>query len=173
MINLLPPQLKEELFKEQRYRLLLILGVLAIVFLVALSLALFSVKTYISGKARSETIFFPAELQDSEKEIQKINSDLQKLSSFYEKQPDFTGFMEKISKIFPKGIHPTSLALNSAGKDEVFSVSLRGISQTRESLLQLKKNIDSEPGLKDVYFPLANLVQQEDIEFNVSFKIEL
>lgn len=172
MINLLPPQQKEELLQEQRYRLYLILGALVMVFLIALSLVLFAVKTYISGKVESLTIILPPQLHDSEEEIFVINKNLQSLDLFYAGQPGFAVILEKISKIIPAGINPASIVLSFSKKSGNFSASLQGFSLTREFLFQLKKNLESDQIFKDINFPPSNWVKPENIEFTATFKVE-
>lgn len=173
MINLLPPLQKEELFREQRYKLLLIWGLSIIIFLITLSLLLFSISTFISGKAQEEKIAIPPELQDSEKEITQINKSLRNLNSFYNKQPDFGELLERIYKMLPPDVYLTSLSLNFSEKEESFSVSLQGFSPTRELLSQLKRNLESEPGFKDIDFPPLNWVKPDKIDFNLSFKAKI
>jgi len=73
MINLLPPQQKKELLQEQRYKLFLIFGVLAIVFLIALSLSFFAIKINISSESRSEKAVISPQIQDNEAKIIEIN----------------------------------------------------------------------------------------------------
>lgn len=172
MINLLSPQQKKEIIEEQRYRLFSILGVLAVLFLVVLSLALFSIKTYISGKAQSEKILIPAQLQGQEEQIREINEKLQKLNSFYGKQVSFSGILEKVSKILPRGIRLASLSSETV-KSGDSKISLQGFSPTRDLLLQLKKDLESESGFRDINFPPSNWVKAENIDFSVNFHIAL
>ena len=172
-VNLLPPQQKEELFQEQRYRLFFISGILILAFLIALSLALSSVEISISGEAQSQKIFIPSQLQGFEKEISGANQDLRNLDSFYGEQPHFTELIEKISGILPQNIYLSSLSLNSTTESRSFLASLQGFSPTREILFQLKKNLELESSIKDISFPTANWVKPENIEFSVSFKMDL
>lgn len=173
MINLLPPQQKKELKQEQEYKLLLILGISVIVFLVALSLMLFTVKIYISGKVQSNKIITAAIPQDQEREVAEINKNFKNLNLFYARSPHSAEFFEKISKILPANTSLTSISLNFSQKEDNFPVSLQGFSPTRELLLQLKKNLDSEASFKDINFPVSNLLKPENIEFSVSFKAEI
>jgi len=92
MINLLPPQQKKELLQEQRYKLFLIFGVLAVVFLIALSLSFFAIKINISSESRSEKVVISPQIQDNETKIIEINKNLRNAEFFYEKKPDFTKF---------------------------------------------------------------------------------
>ena len=173
MINLLPPQQKKELFWEERCKLFLIFGISAIVFLIALTLALLAVKIYISGQVQSYRIITAAISKDDGGEINKINQRLEDLDSFYGKSPDFSEFLEKISSLLPQKTYLISLSLAFSQKDGDFLASLQGFSPTRELLLQIKKNLESELNFKDINFPASNWVKPENIEFSVNFKVKI
>ena len=173
MINLLPPQQKKELFYEERYKLSLISGISIIVFLVSLFSALLAVKFYIYGKTQSNKINIAAISQDQDREIIEINKKLERLDFFYGGSPNITEFLEKIYKIIPENVRLTSISLNFSQKDGNFSVSLRGFSPTRELLIQLKKNLESEATLQDINFPVSNWVKPEDVDFSVNFMVKI
>ncbi len=170
MINLLPPQQKKELLQEQKYKLFLIFGVLAVVFLIALSLALFAIKINISGKFQSEKIAISPQVQDNEARITEINKNLRDAEFFYEKNPDFTKTIDEIFKIVPSKISLALFSLDFSKKTEDFSASLQGFSPDREYLSQLKKNLESDASFKEVNFPPSTWVKPKDIEFNIIFK---
>lgn len=173
MINLLPPSEKNNLEIEKKYRLVLILCSITLFFLIALSLILFSLKIHVAGQSESQRIIVTAtekqfqnsQAQKLEADINSINENLVKLDSFYKNQANFTGFLEKISKIVPEGMYLANLSLRQK------EVSLNGYSPTREILFEFKKRLEEEPAFEDVYFPPASWVTPED--FTATFKLEL
>ena len=180
MINLLPPEEKDILQKEGKYRLAFILGVFVLFFLVALSLILFSIKIYLSGKAEGYSILVNFEQQKSntletqniEKEINLTNQNLSELTTFYKQQPRLTELLKEISNLIPEGTYLTSLSLDpNQGEQGRFQVSLTGHSDDRDLLLGFKKSLESEPGFQGVYFPPSNWVKPEDINWSCSFEI--
>ena len=115
MVNLLPPQQKWELRQEEKYKLFLILVISVIVFSVALSLALLTVKIYISGNLQGNKIVAASSLQEQEKGIVATNKNLENLDSFYGKSPDFAQFLvaagiDSIS-LNPDSVLKTSLSI--------------------------------------------------------------
>ena len=64
MINLLPPSYKEELRREEQFRFVLILGMLTVIFFVCLSLALLSIRAYLSGEIEAQQILVKSQSQD-------------------------------------------------------------------------------------------------------------
>jgi hypothetical protein len=79
MINLLPPQQKEELVLEIKKNLFITLCGILLIFLICLSLILFSLKFYILGEVNSKEII----LEQSEKKYET---------------PDFLSFKENITQ---------------------------------------------------------------------------
>ncbi len=174
MINLLPPQQKEELLEEEKYSLVLTLGILFLIFLISLILILFSIKIFISGEIEVQKILLSAEekrfkesqIQNLEEKINASNQTLSKLNLFYQNQLNLTETLEKISGTLPPGTYLTTLNLNLA------QISLSGFSPTREILLEFKENLDKEGTFGEIYFPPSNWVKPIDIDFSVNFKIK-
>ncbi|MFH1575358.1 MAG: PilN domain-containing protein [Candidatus Nealsonbacteria bacterium] len=180
MINLLPQTEKDILRKEEDRRLAVICGIFVLFFLTALSLILFSVNIYLSGRVFSHNILVDLEQQRSatmgaqniEKEIRAINQNLEALDEFYEEQQNITILFQKISEIIPEGTYLNSLSLSpDKDKKDRFKVSLTGHSETREELLDFKKSLESESGFQGIYFPPSNWVKSSDINFSASFEI--
>ncbi len=176
MINLLPPQQKEELKREEKWKLTLILGIIFLVFLLYLFLIILSIKIYISGELASQKIlletkekeFKTPEIQEFQKKITALNQNLFKLDSFYQNQPNLTKILEKISTTLPSGAYLTRLSWQK----ETSQIELFGFTPLRESLFELKKNLEKEKDFEDIYFPSTNWVKPKEIDFYVTFKVE-
>ena len=180
MLNLLPQKEKEELIQEESFKLVLVLGILILIFLICLSLILFSIGISIGGQLAIEKALLSqketeiSHLRDLEKEIKNLNLTFSKLNSFYQKNPNFVKILEITSKTLPPGTYLTSFNFNLPAKDKKYlgEVILNGYSPTREILLEFKKNLEQEELFQEVYFPPANWVEPTDINFTVNFKIK-
>lgn len=182
MINLLPPIEKEFLKQEETKRLLAILGVVFLAFLICLVLILLFIGIYISSQAELkeiETLAKEKEFKQSESQVfqEKIilaNSTFSQLSSFYQKNPNFSQIIEEISKTLPEGVYLTNLSfvfdLSTETKNPGIQVSLSGFSPTREILFEFKKNLEKNPGFKEVYFPPTNWIKPLNVDFNLSLQ---
>ena len=176
MINLLPPQQKEELRREEKWKLTLILGIIFLVFLLCFFLIMLSIKIYISGELEfqknllgiEEKKFKTPEIQEFQKEITALDQNLFKLDSFYQEQPNLTKILEKISETLPSGAYLTRLSWQK----ETFQIELSGFAPLRESLFELKKNLEEEKDFENIYFPPANWVKPKEIDFFVTFKVK-
>ena len=176
MINLLPPQQKEEGIREEIWKLISILGILSLVFISYLSLILFSIKIYISSELESQKIIYDieeekfkaSEIQDFQKRIISLNQNVSKLDSFYQEQINLTKILEKISITLPPGVYLTNLNWQK----EMSQIGVSGFAPTRENLFEMKKNLEKEKDFENVYFPPSNWVKPKDINFYVTFKIK-
>lgn len=175
MINLLPSKYKKELWQEEKYKLILISGILVLIFFITFSLILFAIKTYLSGQLEFQKIllsqrekeFKKSEIRDLEGVIVVSNQVLPQLSSFYSGQLQLTDLFSRLSLISPSEIYLTSFSYQKENRQ----VALLGFSPTREILLEFKKNLEGQEYFTEVYFPPQNWVQATDINFSVSFKI--
>lgn len=175
MINLLPPEHKEELKQEESLKLTLTLGIIILAFLVSLALILFSIKISLLADLDVQESYVEQEqerlresgMQELRAEIQENNLILSKLKAFYQDQSDLILLLEKISRTFPEKIYLTNFNFNS----QTSQVSLTGFSPTCEILLQFKENLEKTEGLKEIVFPSDTWFQDTNINFLVSFKI--
>ena len=178
MINLLPPEQKEELLLREQKNLILILGILFLSFLISLSLILLSIKISLSGdleiqkmtlKDKEKEISFNQELEEK---IKNSNWVLSNLDSFYQSQFNLTQILEKISGLLPSGTYLTNLNLNPLQTEKGIQVSLSGFCPNREILLSFKENLEREGSFSEIYFPPENWLKPKDINFIVTFKLK-
>jgi Tfp pilus assembly protein PilN len=176
MINLLPQKEKEILIQEENYKLVVILGILILLFFIFLSLILFSIKVYISGELKSEKIlvelrerkFKTPEVQDFPGKVEALNQNLSKLDSFYQGQIDLTKILEKVSKNLPAGVYLTTFSFQK----EVSQIGISGFAPRRETLLELKENLEKEKDFAELHFPPANWVKPTNIDFYLTFRVK-
>ncbi len=186
MINLLPPQQKEELLEEEKYNLVLTLGILFLIFLISLTLILFSIKIFISGETKAQKIllleeekkFKESQIQNLEEKINISNQTLSKLDLFYQNQLNLTEILEKTSETLPPGAYLTTFSLNplptpAEGETQKYlaQISLTGFSPTREILLEFEEALGKEELFGEIYFPPSNWVKPTDIDFSVTLRI--
>jgi len=176
MINLLPPQQKEELREEEKLRLILILEIVILAFLISLTLILSSIRTNILSQVQIQKIFLEqrekefksTKFQELEKRIGDYNSILSELDSFYDRNLNLTEILEKTSKTLPAGTYLTTFNFNLLTSQ----ISLSGFCPNREILFEFKKNLEQEEKFEKVYFPPSNWVIPTDINFSASFQIK-
>lgn len=181
MINLLPPQQKQELLEEKKWNLVLILEMLVLIFLLCSALIFFSVKIYIAGQLEAQKILVrleekalkTSESQDWSKKINTINQELAELTFFYQGQANLTNILEMISGLLPAEISLSRLSIvYLPSEKEKFQINLIGYAPTREVLLEFKTKLEARRDFKDIYIPPTNWVSPTNINFNLNFKIQ-
>ena len=180
MINLLPPEEKQFLLLERKKRIVIIIWLLVLFFILYLVLILLPIKIYLQTQIISQRVLLEeikkgsqqSEVRNLQEKITSINQTLTKLKTFYQEKIYFSAILEKVSKTLPRELYLTNLSIAfSAGKNSPINISLSGLSSTRESLFEFKKNLEKEVDFKDIYFPPANWVKPVNIDFLVNFKM--
>ena len=178
MINLLPPQNKEELLQEENWKIVMILGINILVILVCFSLILYAINIFVSGEINSQKIIYEQKeeefktlpMQTLQQNLITFNEILSRLDFFYQNRFDATEILEEISgTIFPE-IYLTNLSINQ--KEKTTEYVLAGFSPTREVLLKFKENLEKKENFEEVYFPPASWVKPTDINFTVNFNVQ-
>lgn len=180
MVNLLPPKNKEELLKEENWKIALILGFNFLAALVCFSLILYLINIFIVGEVSSQKIiyeqkekeFISPQMQDLEQGLILFNKTFLELDSFYEKGFKATKVFDELSEVIPSEVYLTSLSFNlKSSNEKTVECALTGFSPSREDLLELKENLEEKPIFEEVYFPPSNWIKSTDINFQVTFRI--
>lgn len=176
-INLLPQKERTLLIQEEHWKLTLLLEIIFLIFLISLSLILFSIRTYVSGQAEAQKILLSQreletpQLKDLEDKIKRSNLIFSNLNSFYQKTTNPSEILEQVSEILPSGIYINSFDFVPIGREYLAEVAFFGFSPNRATLLEFKKNLESQETFKEVSFPPSNWITPENINFSVNFKI--
>lgn len=180
MINLLPPKEKEELLLEKNKKLAIVLGNMALVSLVCLSLILFAFKFYLLKNASYEKVILgisekgyqTPDFLSFKEIIQKYNSKIIKANNFYGQQVYLSLMLKDILKIErPNGLYLTKVEIYNLEKDGKIKAGLLGKSDTRDNLLVFKGNLESSDKIKNVYFPPNNWIKSQDVNFYATFEV--
>ena len=179
MINLLPPEEKQNLSENKQLKIVLILGLVIFVFFVSLALIFASIGVSISSKVAAQKIllgqkeqeFKAADTQNLKNKITQINQNLLKLDSFYRQKPSFTDFLEKISNFLPGGIYLNSISINPVKKENnLFQVYLSGQALSVEEVIELNENLKKDEKISQIYFPGETWLEKQNFSFSVTFR---
>jgi len=181
MINLLPKIQKEELEKEERIKIISILGIIFFAAILSFNLILLVLKILSSNKLEIQDIIFQQrekeleiyKIKDREKEIKKYNLLFSDILNFYQNQIDVTEILEKITNLIPENANLKSFKFKPlVEKDFIAEIFLTGFSPDRETLIKIKENIENEKSFDQLNFPVSNWASQFNIDFSLSFKIK-
>jgi Tfp pilus assembly protein PilN len=182
MINLLPPIEKQRLASEEKWKMILILGIVILVFIISLILILISINFSVSTELNAQSIILngrkkemeSTDLVKIEREITAANNALTQIDSFYKDKISMTDFLQKISSILPKGIFLNSFSVTPVGGGKnTFQVAFSGYGDSVDSVKELKERLNSEKEFSQVNFPNETWFQEKDFIFSVTFQAEI
>lgn len=176
MFNLLPNLFKDEIKAEYNLRKWIVL----------LSLVLFLQISFLALTISIWTIFLDKETEASnqvkkENEVmlsQSTNDILKVINATNQKITiiDKTMFSPEILPIYDTiisqkttGISLREFNYNSSATES--TLSLKGLADTRETLVSFVKKLQDLKVFSNVDLPVSNLAKQKDIEFNIDIKI--
>ena len=185
MINLIAPKEKEKLLMERITRMIIVLWFLLFFFIICLVLVFSAVRIYAKSQLGTQQSFTSSakeeekieKIEQAKNKAELINSNLEKLDSFYKDKVYLSSLIEKISRTLPESLYLNDFSIMFVKKpneeDYAMKVSLQGFALLREDLLELKGNLELEEDFVNVSFPASNWVKKVDIDFSVSFEIEV
>lgn len=176
MINLLPPKVKYDFFKEEILRDIFTLSIVVLLSLVCFGLILFVIKINLETKLlmeRNILIQKKEELESCQEkgirnEITFSNQALKIIDSFYHDRLYLVDLFDKIFQILPREI----VLANFSYQKESGEISLSGLCPDRATLLIVKDRLEEEEIFYDIYFPVSNWIKPTEINFLISFKIK-
>jgi Tfp pilus assembly protein PilN len=163
LLNLLPPQKKAELRLAflysflQSMALLLLIGVSIGSF--SLLSARFMMKKNLSDVSRRnapET----QEFKTVSETIKSINAHMTRLEVLNDQFNDWTRLLLAVEQAVPPGVVVAQLTVAPTG-----SVTLSGDSETRDGVLALRRNLESNSLFRNIQSPLSNILQRTDVRF--------
>lgn len=180
MINLLPFEEKQKLLLERKEKLTVVLGVIVLVSLICLILVLLSIKFYILADTDYQKNILAEAKQKSQTQdfanfnsiIQKYNKTLAQVDSFYKKETYFNKALENITGVSsPKGLYLTNISL-SRDKAGIIQANVSGISDTRDSLLIFKQNIEKTQEIINSSFSSDSWISPKNVKFSLTFSLK-
>ena len=187
MINLLPPKYRRKLREEERFRLVLLLGVILGTAFLALSVFLMVIQVSLAKERlsqESKLSFFEeksAKEDSTLTEIKNWNSKLRNIDGFKKERRSLKDVFDEISSPLSRDLYLLSFSYTPAFTTEKKGgvtiktpaiVSVTGKAKTREQLLSFKNALQANPFFAEVMFPPSNWVSPRDITFSFQAKLQ-
>lgn len=106
------------------------------------------------------------EIESHEGEFSQVNSKIKMLAMLDRGHLRWTNVLRALDAVVADEIMLSELAT------EDLQVTLIGKAKTRDDLLKFKEDIEKSDCFADAKIPLSDLVQKEDVEFQVDFMVE-
>lgn len=168
-LNIISPELKNEIKLKYIYQVikgsLLLISVFLVFYAVLLVSSKYVLKSYLKEiSQRSYTA------NDSTNKtvmaVNDVNKKLNEVAVIQKDEINWLNLLELISKNTSSDIK-----YNKISMDKNNGLVLSGQSKTRDGLIKIKKFLDESAFLSDVDFPISNLLEKENINFNITAKI--
>lgn len=179
MINLLPTKEKKRLGTEYMLRawitflwIIFFLGVFGTVLL--LPSFIVSVVKEQSSKDKIINLQKREDFninKETEKLIMDTNQKIETITPFLNNKFEASDIFKKILENKDTNIKIKTLSYG-LGQDGVITIQIKGISNTRESLIQFLKKLETQDIFAKIDLPVSNFVKNKDLEFDFGLKIK-
>lgn len=109
----------------------------------------------------------PVRQANLEMEVKEINQHIDNLQKIQESYQPWAATIARLSGLVTNGNTLAFLEVNTHDK----TATLKGISVTRKSLLEMKSTLEASPLVAKATLPISSLLSQENISFEL--KLEL
>lgn len=177
-LNLLPPERKKEI--QRTGILLLVHEIILFVFIAVIfgSSLLLGARLILEQRFREiviENVPGATKITYLNRDVLNLNKRLGTLEEISSKSPFWSDLMLEIVTHTPPQINYKSLNLldTSINLLDTRTINLSGTAQTRDALINFKKELESSAYIAKVDLPLQYLVKTQDIDFTLDLIINL
>lgn len=175
MINLLPLEIKKELYWEQMKNTVAILACLAVFFAICLILILYSVKFYVLNQVVAYGAASPSEFvlndfrgrSSIELEMEKYNKIMPQIADFYANSQSFSLALEKMMSAGAKDIIFSDISISSQNQSGL-KMSVFGRAKSRLALEGFRSALEGDRFFEGVYFSPESWIKETDPNFSLS-----
>lgn len=171
-LNLISEELKKEIKLRHLYFFIKKINLTLIILTIVVAIVLLTAKTILQVKFNDivgQTTLVTKNNQGYNIKIRDINSRI----NFVEKiQNDFipwSNLLKTVADITPDDIGLNYLKINSAEQ----TIKIKGRAGLRSSLLDFKKKMEATTIFENIDFPIQNILEKENINFEINAKINL
>jgi hypothetical protein len=177
MFNLLPDNLKSEIRAE--YKLHKFILILTFIIFIQVSFLVFLFPSWLISLYRENEV--SAQIEEINKSpvainansissiIKSTNTKLKIINTALE-YPRLIPYVDTIISKKTDNIHLIGIMFSTTAKDTA-TISIEGLSSTREALVSFVKNLESAGKFKKVDLPVSNLAKDKDIKFSMTLTV--
>jgi len=170
LLNLIPQQLKHEIKFKRFFVLLKKINYIVIIFTIVIAIIILTAKIILQNnfnKVVEQTTLITKNSQSYNIKVKEINSKLDNVSQIQDSFVVWSNLIENLANVTPPGIHLASTKINM----EKQIINITGIASERNDLLEFKQNMENLPNFYNVEYPLKNILQKENINFEIDAQL--
>lgn len=169
-INLVPYATKKETGLKQTYGALKIMNYTLIFLSILISAIFMSSQFFLaenSGQTHESNDLPLMESGLYDKRPREINNKLKNLEEILKDNYSNLEIIKDLNTKIPNGISLARLKINMEKKQ----IDIIGQADLRDTLLELKENLENDKLYTKINFPLENILKKENINFNITVNI--
>ncbi|MBA3047431.1 PilN domain-containing protein [Patescibacteria group bacterium] len=171
-LNLIPQQLKKELKLKRIYKILKKMSSFIIIAMVIIAITLLIAKLIMQNhfnKIIEQGALITKSSQSYNAEARDINFQISQISQIQNEFTEWSLLLENLAAKTPEDISLSNVKISG----DPSLISIKGLAGSRDNLLLFKKSLEDSPVYSDIKFPLQNIMQKENINFEISASLNL
>jgi hypothetical protein len=171
-LNLISEELKQEIKLRHIYgfvkKINLTLIIIAIVIAIILLIAKVILQNKFNDTVEQMTLVTKTN-QGYNNEVRDINNKLNFVAKIQDDFIPWSDLIKKIAEITPSNVSLYNLKLDANEQ----TIRIKGKAYLRSSLLDFKDNLEATTYFNNIDFPLKNILEKENIDFEIAAKLNL
>ncbi len=170
-LNILPKQNKREIKLLYIYKNLKKIMLLLVLYISVLATAILVARLFLQinfiNLSQNLNILV-AENQTSISHLKMVSSKLNYISKIQKDNIKVSDLLADLTNKINDGIKINQIKFDHSKN----SLNINGRAKTRDDLLNFKQNLENSPNYTDIKFPLKNILEKENIDFNIELTIK-
>lgn len=171
-LNLISEELKKEIKLRHFYLFIKKINLTLIIITIAAAIILLTAKTILQSEFNdivSQTTLITRNNQGYNNKVKDINSKINFVEKVQNNFIPWSNALKTVASITPEDISLSYLKINL----EESAIKIKGRADQRASLLDFKQKMEAAAIFKEIDFPIKNILEKENIDFEINAKINL
>jgi len=171
-LNLISEELKKEIKLRHLYLFIKKINLTLIIITIVVAIILLVAKTILQLRFNNiidQTTLVTKNNQGYNNKIKDINSKIDFVEKIQNNFIPWSNLLKTVADITPDGIGLNYLKINFAEQ----TIKIKGQAGLRASLLDFKQKMEATAVFKEIDFPIKNILEKENINFEINAKINL
>jgi len=171
-LNLVSAEQKKEIKLRHIYGFVKTINLTLIIITIAIAIILLVAKIILQSKFNeivSQTTLVTKTNQSYNNNIRAINNKLNFITKIQGEFVPWSDLIKNLAEITPADVSLSYIKLNSTEQ----TIKISGQAGLRSSLLSFKENMEAQPYFKEIEFPIKNILEKTDINFEINAKLDL
>ena len=171
-LNLVSSGQKKEIKLRHIYGFIKTINLTLVIITITTAIILLAAKIILQSKFNdivNQTTLVTKTNQGYNNTVQEINSKLNFIGKIQDDFIPWSDLIKKLAEITPADVNFYYLKLDSAEQ----TVKINGRAGLRSSLLNFKEKMEAMPYFKEIDFPIKNILEKENIDFEINAKLNL